>query len=45
MYVNPIPLIDAGKEFEMRLKVVFDDIISVEDGKRKTAEYINNSAT
>ena len=30
MYVNPIPHIDAGKEFEMRLSVTFDDVIDVD---------------
>ena len=42
MYVNPIPHIDAGKEFEMRLSVTFDDVIDVEEAKKKTAEYIKN---
>lgn len=42
MYVNPIPYIDEGKEFEMRLRVVFDDVVEVSEGKRKAAEFIKN---
>lgn len=43
MYVNPILYIDEGKEFEMRLRVVFDDVVEVSEGKRKAAEYIKNT--
>ncbi|MCI8564324.1 MAG: hypothetical protein HFH69_12575 [Lachnospiraceae bacterium] len=43
MYVNPIPYIDEGKEFEMRLRVVFDDVVEISEGKRKAAEYIKNT--
>ena len=42
MYVNPIPYIDAGKEFEIRLRVVFDDVVEVKEGKRRVAEYIKS---
>lgn len=40
MYVNPIPYVDKGKEFEMRLAVTFDNLVEVEEAKLRTAEYI-----
>lgn len=40
-YVNPVPTIDAGKEFEMRLVMKFDHLVSVEQAKQQTAEYLS----
>lgn len=42
MYANPIPYIDMGKEFELRIRVKFDDVVDVSVGKRKAAEYLKN---
>ena len=39
-YINPIPYIEAGKEFELRLKVVFDEVVELETAKKSAAEYI-----
>lgn len=40
MYVNPIPLIDAGKEFILELNVKLDDITEVEHAKLLVARYL-----
>ena len=39
-YVNPIPAVDVGKAFEMRLAMHFDEPIHVGTAKRQLAEYI-----
>lgn len=39
-YVNPIPAIDVGKKFEMRLAMHFDEPVPVEDAKLQMAKYI-----
>lgn len=39
-YVNPIPAIDVGKQFEMRLSMHFDEPIRVEDAKLRMAKYL-----
>lgn len=41
-YLNPIPYLDAAKEFELRIRLVSDEPISEKDAKRKTAEFIKN---
>lgn len=40
MYANPIPTIDVGKKFEMRLDMEFKQLVSVEEAKLRTARYI-----
>lgn len=42
MYVNPVPMIDAGKDFTMELEIHFDDITEVDHAKEILAEYILN---
>ena len=42
VYVNPIPYIDMGKEFEMRLTAKFNEVIELEEAKLRVAEYIND---
>lgn len=39
-YVNPIPAIDVGKKFEMRLDMSFDEPVPVEDAKLQMAKYL-----
>lgn len=39
-YVNPIPAIDVGKKFEMRLSMSYDEPIPVEDAKLQMAKYL-----
>lgn len=39
-YVNPIPAIDIGKTFRMKLEMHFDEPIPVETARHKMAEYI-----
>lgn len=39
-YVNPIPAIDVGKQFEMRLSMRFDEPVPVEDAKIQMAKYL-----
>ena len=39
-YVNPIPAIDTGKQFEIRLEMRFDMLTPVDKAKRRAAEYI-----
>lgn len=39
-YVNPIPAIDVGKKFEMRLAMSFDEPVPVEDAKLQMARYL-----
>lgn len=41
-YINPIPYIDAGKEFEMRLTAKFTDVMEVGEAKLRIAEYIKS---
>ena len=41
-YVNPIPYVDAAKEFELRLKLHFDEVIEVDEAKKYAAEFIKN---
>lgn len=40
MYINPIPMVDAGKDFEMRLSVSFDDVTELGEAKRRAAQYL-----
>lgn len=40
MYVNPIPYVDKGKKFEMRIAFRFDEPIDVAEAKRIVAEEI-----
>lgn len=40
MYVNPTPLIDAGKDFTIQLDIHLDDITEVEHAKEIIADYI-----
>ena len=42
VYVYPIPYIDAGKEFEMRLTVKFEEVIELDEAKRIVAEHIKS---
>ncbi len=42
VYINPIPYIDAGKEFEMRLTAKFDEVIELGEAKLHIAEYIKS---
>lgn len=42
VYVNPIPYIDMGKEFEMRLTAKFNEVIELEEAKLRVAEYIKD---
>ena len=39
-YVNPIPAIDIGKTFRMKLEMHFDEPIPVDAAKQKMAEYL-----
>lgn len=39
-YVNPVPMIEMGKEFELRLRAGFEELMPVEDAKLAIAEYI-----
>lgn len=39
-YVNPIPAVDVGKVFEMRLSMHFKEPVPVETAKRQMAEYL-----
>lgn len=39
-YVNPIPAIDVGKQFEMRLAMRFDEPVPVESAKLQMAKYL-----
>ncbi len=39
-YVNPVPAIDAGKEFEFRLALKFDHLTEVGAAKEACARYI-----
>lgn len=39
-YVNPIPTIDIGKSFQMKLAMHFDEPVPVDTAKCKMAEYI-----
>lgn len=43
-YVNPIPAIDVGKKFEMRLAMSFDEPVPVEDAKLQMAKYLLEQA-
>lgn len=40
MYVNPIPMIDAGKTFEMTLSVSFDEVTELEEAKQNAARFL-----
>lgn len=40
--MNPIPYIDAGKVFELRLRLKYDEVIEVEEAKKRTAEFIKD---
>ena len=42
VYVNPIPYLDEGKEFEMRIRVVSNEVLPEEEAKRKCAEFIKS---
>ena len=33
VYINPIPYIDMSKEFEIRIKLVSDEVIEEEQAK------------
>lgn len=39
-YVNPIPMIDAGKKFILELNVELDEITELEHAKLLVAEYL-----
>lgn len=39
-YVNPVPAIDIGKTFRMKLEMRFDEPIPVDAAKQKMAEYL-----
>lgn len=39
-YVNPIPAVDVGKKFEMRLAMSFDEPVPVESAKLQMAQYL-----
>lgn len=39
-YVNPIPAIGVGKDFELRLGMKFDMLVPVDEAKRQCAEFI-----
>ena len=41
-YVNPVPAIDAGKKFELRLMLNYDELIPVDTAKRRVAEFIKD---
>lgn len=41
-YINPIPYIEAGKKFEMRLTARFDEVIELNEAKLRIAEYIKS---
>lgn len=41
-YINPVPYLDMTKEFEIRLKLVSDEVLEVNEAKRKCAEYIQS---
>lgn len=43
-YVNPIPAIDVGKQFEMRLAMHFDEPVPVESAKLQMAKYLLGQA-
>ena len=40
--MNPIPYIEAGKEFELRVKVTFDEVVEVKEARKRAAEFIKN---
>ena len=40
MWVNPIPYVDAGKEFEMRLHVKLDQVTEANKAIELVADYI-----
>ena len=39
-YINPIPYIDMGKEFEIRLSLHFEELLDVDKAKDIAADYI-----
>lgn len=39
-YINPIPYVDKGRKFEMRIACEFAEVIEVEEAKRQVAEWI-----
>lgn len=39
-YVNPIPYIDKGKKFEMRIRLESDELVDVEVAKEEIADFI-----
>lgn len=41
-YINPLPYIDMAKEFEIRIKLISDEVIEEESAKIKCAEYIKS---
>lgn len=40
VYINPIPFIDAGKDFIFELNIKLDDITEIEHAKEIVADYI-----
>lgn len=40
MYINPIPYIEAAKQFEMRLSASLDTLTEVSEAKEIVADYI-----
>lgn len=44
-YINPIPYIDMAKEFEIRIKLISDEVIDEEKAKIQCAEYIKSLST
>lgn len=41
-YINPVPHIDEGKEFEFRVRATFPELVTVEEGKLATARYLKD---
>lgn len=41
-YINPIPYVDAAKEFEMRIKIKLDTVSEIDKAKEIVADYIQN---
>lgn len=42
MYVNPVPMIDVGKEFVMEVNLKLQELTDVEIAKDFLADYIKN---
>lgn len=44
-YVNPIPMLDAGKDFVMEFRCVFDGIIEVKEAKLQLIDFLKSATT